>query len=279
MKAINLAGDAATNFGVAVSGDGRHMAVTDIGNRVTLYALPKGTSEKAMGRTGSGPGEFDLPGKLCFTNKTPNTLLVAEFNNKRVQELTLTGDHVRFVGVGLLTDAVYGIAANDDVIVVGKHSCTTNQRIIVFHSASGEIMRSFGDYGDEPGQVMWKCNGLRITPDGEHILVAHRNESDFGMVSMFTLAGEFVKCICMGAKQRISDVQLVPSSPDTVLVSDGLTNAVYVYSWESGERLLQFCKRGTFGNGTLLSATALAVTSDGLVYVLDGETRRVQLFE
>lgn len=50
-------------------------------------------------------------------------------NNKRVREVTLTGDHMWFIGVSVIGDDIWGVAANAELIVVGSTDCANINRI------------------------------------------------------------------------------------------------------------------------------------------------------
>ena len=105
---------------------------------------------------------------------------MAEQGNKRVQEVKLTGTHVRFIGVGVIDDMIWAITSSAELIVVGKHNCTSNNRIMLFDALTGAFVRAFGDYGDAPGQLMVRCSGIRFTPDSRHIIVAEGKGSFAG---------------------------------------------------------------------------------------------------
>jgi len=69
------------------------------------------------------------------------TLLVTEYGNERVQEVTFSGVHIRFIGVGVFAEKIYGIACNDVHIVVTKFGSISPNRVVVFNYATGELLR------------------------------------------------------------------------------------------------------------------------------------------
>ena len=195
-----------------------------------------------------------------------------------MQEVTLTGVHVRFIGVDVIKDNIWGIAANAELIVATKWGCFSNNRIMMFDAVTGAFVRAFGDYGDARGQLMKLCCGIRFTPDGCHIVIAEgRGGGTNGRLSVFTLAGEFVRCIGDYVGELIlgSDVEFAANGD--VIVCDSLRHNVSVYS--AGTRTIM-CQWGGLGqsDGKFQSPAALA-TCGGQLYVLDSETKRVQVFE
>ena len=82
--------DTRGNTGIAVSPDGAHMAISNSEKHtVSVFSLPIGTHERTIGSRGNGQLQFDGPGKLCFN--AAGNILVAEWGNRRVQEVTVAG--------------------------------------------------------------------------------------------------------------------------------------------------------------------------------------------
>lgn len=125
--------------------------------------------------------------------------------------MTLAGAHVRSIGVGVINGNVASVAASTDTILVGTLSATG--QILMFDGVSGGLIRSFGDKGSEEG-LLYGNEGIRFTPDG-HILVAERDNK---RVSMFTLSGEFVRCIGTGDLFGPVDIDFATSG--AILVTD-----------------------------------------------------------
>lgn len=165
------------------------MAVSDYqAKAIRLYSLPDGDCIRTIGGPGDGPGQFYGPRKLCFG---PNgNLLVAENDNRRIQEVTVMGDHVRFVGDGVIQGLTQGVAASaSHIACVGIGSNAAKVR--VFDFATGDFLHSFGENGSREGQLS-SCWGLRFTLDGTHILIA---DSGNNRLPLFTVSGDFVKTV------------------------------------------------------------------------------------
>jgi DNA-binding beta-propeller fold protein YncE len=186
---IHLAEDnSLRNSGLAVHELSSVMAVSNKGNHtVSLFGLSTGNKIGMFGTKGSGPGQFNEPWKLCFTPE--GTLLVAEYGNSRLQEVTAEGAHVRYFlpRSGVPAGRVVGVAANEDHVVVSQHG--ENHRILVF-DRSAVFMRSFGRRGSYPGNL-YGSEGIRLTPDGRSIIIA---EYDNSRISVFTMEGRFRTC-------------------------------------------------------------------------------------
>lgn len=64
---------------------------------ITVYGLPAGAEVRTFGCKGSGRGQFHCPRRICAS--PDGTLLVAEDENRRIQEITVEGEHRRFIGM------------------------------------------------------------------------------------------------------------------------------------------------------------------------------------
>jgi NHL repeat len=150
-----------------------------------LYSLETGQLVRVIGNATT----FGGPQKLCFTST--GNLLVAEWDRQRVQEVTITGDHVRYFGVeqrdpslGKFTHPVTGIAASSTMVVaVQPHSPT--RHIMVYQPSTGRFMMAFQDpdrnecVADNSGH-----SSVCITPDGVNIIVAGLQRSHLVMITL-----------------------------------------------------------------------------------------------
>lgn len=184
-----------------------------------------------------------------------------------VQEMTCAGVFVRMIGVSVLRFPT-GVAVSAGMIAV---SCDDGpEHVHTFDVTNGRHIRSFGVHGTSPGQL-GGANGLRFTPSGCHILVAERTNS---RLSLFTLTGDFVRCIGEGMLSCPVDVDF--ASNGDILVADEASRRVYVFSADGCTLLRSFGGEGT-EPGLFQCPTALAAHADEL-YVLDA-TGRVQVFQ
>lgn len=250
------------------------MAVSHGNDTLSVYSLPGGEHIRTFGSEGSGKGQFDYPCKLCFT--IAGNILVAEHYSKRMQEVTVTGEHVRFMGVGVIDAGIWSMATNDELIAFGKWGNASSKRIVMFDAVTGAFVRAFGDYDDAPSQLMVFCNGIRFTPDNRHIIVAESNGAGKGRLSVFTLGGEFVKCIGDGELKGAGDVDFADNGD--IIVCDGHSHRVCVYSADGSTLLRQWGGEDSDADGKFKWPDALAMYG-GQLYVLDKDSRRVQVFE
>ncbi len=105
---------------MAVSADEKWLGVGLKSECTTsVYSLPGGELVRAFGGRGIGPLQFHFVFRLCFA---PNgNILVVDYDNRRLQEVTLEGIFVRFIG-GLKKFGIgkpYCVAVHGDVIAVG----------------------------------------------------------------------------------------------------------------------------------------------------------------
>lgn len=177
------------------------------------------------------------------------------------------GEHVRTIGEGVITGNVVGIAARVDILVVGSQGGIQPQ-VSVFDAISGDLIRSFGEKGKAKGQLHLCC-GLRLTPDGNHILVTELHKR----MSLFTLMGDFLRCIGEGTLKLPVDVDF--ASNGDILVADH--HRICVFSPDGSTLLRAFGSEGDI-TGHFKCPTALAMHGDKL-YVIDWMSHRVQVFK
>ena len=166
----------------------------DCAPMVALYTAG-GTNDLiyAFGEQGNRRGELVECKQLCI--RSNGNLLVAEGHGCRVQEVTATGEHVRFIGGEGLAPVfgssrqVQAVAATDDLIIVGvsdtvryvrPYGCVPvgvagtqaapaqRDNVFVFNARSGEVMRSFQvklpHFVDEPlsTNILASCHGKLV---------------------------------------------------------------------------------------------------------------------
>jgi DNA-binding beta-propeller fold protein YncE len=263
--------------GIAIDASGSTLAIANAAScRVELYSLPDFRLKCTLGyNADEGPGPFDAanPQKMCFA---PNgNLLVAEYNFHRIQEVVPKGndDHVRYIGEGVFTRGVHGVACDGSVIVATQPDSLFDQ-VIVFDYKTGGELRRFGVYGGQMGQLRGS-QSISITPDGRHVVVA---ETDNNRVSVFTIEGEFVKC--MGNKDVLSapvDV-CVTDSGEIAVVSKGRKAVVVLGGMDCGELEVRrvFGEEGP-ASGQFVWPSAIAMFR-GKLFVGDSRSDRVQVF-
>lgn len=259
-------------FGLAVHPDETVFVVSEFGSSTLIvYSLADGKTVRTIGRKGSACGEMDGPFRICFA---PNQhLLVAEFGNKRVQQLTITGSHVRFIGDNFFVDgAPWGLAARGDVVAVSKWG-GIGHKIALFSFDSGRPLAQFGPSGAREGSLGSQCCGITFSPSGREVVVTENAES---RLSVFRLDGAFVQCVGVGELGEGQKDTVFTTSGEYV-VSDSDNHRVVVFSAD-GKSVLR--KWGSIGSKSreFNCPTALAVVKTKL-YVLDKNNHRVHVFE
>jgi DNA-binding beta-propeller fold protein YncE len=260
------------HYGLGVSSDGDVVVVSNVNTHTVSVHSYAVRSELKIGSyltPGSLSGQLDQPAQLCITPW--NTIIVAELRNQRLQEFTMMGQHVRFIGPSTLPAPVSGVAANSIIIVATLFR--ERGLVTVFDADSGAVLRSFGDAGVEVGSLS-RPFAVCITPDNDHVLVS---EAYNARVSMFTLFGQIVKCF--GGPSILNLPQgLCFLSKDTFAVTCKGSYSVVVLSLGDGSVVHKFGRLGHHDPGCFAHPIAVSV-SRGRLFVLDSATNRVQVFE
>jgi WD40 repeat protein len=258
------------NQGLAVTLDGQHFVVTSRACPViSVYSTSTGECVSSFKIPGEGAG---TAARVCATPR--GTILATEA--ERVQELTLAGEHVRFIGEGMLDNqAIFGICMHGDIVAVGKSGAGNDTgRVVLFTYSDGACIRKFGDFGFDEGQIR-HASGLSFSPDGTHILVAEYAYQ----VYMFTTDGVFVKTIGLGHLGH-GNYNDVLCSGSNIFVADSGQHRVCVFSLETGELIRTWDSRHLSLDSPdyFKYPTALAVYQNKL-FVLDAGGPKVRLFE
>ena len=268
------------NFGLALSPDGTQLAVSQSSNSVSVYST-RDWSHFTYGESGEGEGQFSGPRKLCFMPGSGH-VLVADQKRKCLHEFAPEAPHgrfVRFIGAGVITHEIWGVAASPDLIAVGKFVGTNDNRILLFDAVTGAFVRSFHGspipaHATDPQSQLGICLSVRFTPDYRHIVVAERDVNG-ARVSMFTLGGERLQQVGVGELQLITDVAFADNGD--IIVGD--------FQQQTGHRVCVFSPDGTSlvrhwlaKSDGVTHPVSLSVHS-GQLYVLDHYTASIAVFE
>ena len=262
--------DGSGNYGDAVTLDGKHVIVTSYFTHcISVYNMETGCCVCTFGSLGSGPGQFYYPNQICVT--PTGTLLVSEYGNKRIQEVTTFGNHIRFIGQDHTEgNCIWGMCLHSDILAIGLYGGVADDQILLYKYSNGDLIRKFGPRGCRLGELEL-VRGLCFTPDGTHILVADNSTR----LSLFSVDGTFVKVIGTGVLGRfVSDVLCSGSS---VFVADRSNHRVCVFMLLS-ETNAFIRTLDIPANGELLYPTALSTYQNQLL-VLDCTNSWVHVFE
>lgn len=198
-------------------------------------------------------------------------MLVAIIRGTGLQELTLAGAHVRTIGAGIIAGHVSSIDVRADILLMGARRA--GDLVLLFSLASGSLIRSFGRAGLAQG-LLSPIHSSRFTPDGRHVLLVEYSRE---RLSLFTVSGEFVRCIGLGVLVGPMDA-LFTSSGDLVVADSVNKRRLFVFSPDGSKLLRSFGGKSTGGDdGDVGSPDALAMHADQL-YVLDNATPRVLVY-
>lgn len=136
--------------GFTVSPDASMFALSDTSkHRIHVVEAKTGAVIQSFGQ-GCGKDKG-----LCFSPCSTN-LFIAEYESCRIQQVTITGKHVRFVGVQKPAGYV-SVDANTQVIV----ACTKDaHEIDVFDYSTGDHVTQINFIGPQA------ISGIKLTPDG-----------------------------------------------------------------------------------------------------------------
>lgn len=219
-----------------------------------MYSFPDATEIRVLGGPADTAVQFNSPYKICFT--PTGNLLVAEGSSRRIQEVSVDGAHIRFVGDLVIDDWVtIGLDCTTDLIVAGKDG---RPKVLVFNYATGALLRSFCTSDTVPVKLSGS-GGLRITPDGLHVIVACREAHT---VVMLTLDGVFVRSIASGLVSSPRDIAFTSSGH--MLIADAGNSCIRVLLPDGTACITSFSSEGMTPSGMALFGGKLYVIQDSL---------------
>jgi DNA-binding beta-propeller fold protein YncE len=249
--------------GVCVLGDGKHLVCTFWNGIEVFEASSTSPSGWVKVREFGYDGELASPSDVCGSGRVgvdgEETILVSDCGNRRVQELTLSGEYVRSIGVGVLQKPI-GLCVHGGsgllFVVEDEH-----HRVSVLRLKDGSLVRRFGSEGDGngDGQLTEPCY-VCLLGNGQHVAVTEWGND---RVSVFTLEGVFVRHVGVG---MLSDPVAICAASiggrECVIVGDQNTSAMVVFDVVTGEEVQRFdCQLNESGYLTT------AAYHDGRLYV------------
>jgi DNA-binding beta-propeller fold protein YncE len=133
-------GQLSNPVGVCANADVVVVAEASPAHRVAVFRRSDGALLRRFASHGSGDGQLKYPHGLCFTCGDRH-VAIADTDNCRVSVLSVDGEFIRHVGVGVL-EHPHGVACSafDELVVAD----TGNDRVVVF-GAGGELLKAMGD--------------------------------------------------------------------------------------------------------------------------------------
>jgi tripartite motif-containing protein 71 len=256
---------------LAVGSDGDVWVVDQGNSRVQKWRASgfAPTYAASYGSSGTGDGQFDLPGDVAIDPE--GDLWVLDTAHHRVQQLDSSGSFKsKFGSLGsangqLNRPSAIAIDAQGNVWVADAG----NHRIQKFNQA-GQYMTKLGSYGTAEGKLA-SPEGLAIDAKGSIWVSDTANDR----VQKFSPWGFVMKVLGSGGQlDEPLGIDVAPAGE--VFVADAKRDRVVVFG-EAGEYLRAFGSSGS-GDGQLRNPTGLEV--DGRrAWVLDDDNQRVQQFD
>jgi DNA-binding beta-propeller fold protein YncE len=256
-RVIAMPGVQSWSNGLAVSRDGATLLVSDSdgGSRaIHVFRVADGSCVSTLPRppcsfSTTSPYPFAGPRQLSIA--PDDFVFVADFGVNRVRVLTPTLEFHTYVGADAALMSPSGVCACADIIVVSERD---SHRISVFNRGDGALLRQFGCAGSGDGQLHWPL-GLCFVSNDRHVAVVDR---DNDRVSVFSVEGEFVRHVGVGALKRPYGVAC--SAFDELVVADRGNSRVAVFSG-SGE-LMQCMGCDLFSGVAIHGGTIFAQDRD-----------------
>ena len=227
-----------------------------------------GTYLSAFGVEGSGNGQF---GATTAVDVDSNEhVWVMDAGNNRVEEFTSGGEYLSQFAV---SEQAWGIAVDGQ----GNVWNTASPGRIEEHSQSGLLVRTFGDYGSESGQLK-SPGGLAVDTEGD-VWVADR---DNDRISVFASNGELLDEFSSAELESPQDLALDPHG-DIFILNDGISRVerwTIASKWPLGYAPSFDASFGGlgFGNGQFKQSSSVAVNpTNGNLAVVDAGNNRVQV--
>lgn len=261
-----------------VSRDGSLMVVGQYGapneGTVGVFSLP---GLELVRRLGLAARLFSTPWRLCLVPAN-NNVIVADFGNLRVREVTIEGADVGLYG----TAAVYSngaypcsvcVSFDSRCVGVGTYNAEMGRpKVTVFLHSTREVLLQCGVAAPAPvpaGLLGSHCDGVAFSPSGKHITVTEYYEK---RVSVFdTASGAFVSCVGVGVLgEGHKDVRYL--SRNELAVTNNMAGKVCVFAAGTGELLREWGSSARLG---LVTGLSLAVAR---LYVIDNNSTRIHVF-
>ena len=209
--------------GVAVDAARGLVVVSNVDDcKLYVYQLADGALVRSFGGKGYGKGQFNWGyGGLCLTPR--GTVLVAEGNNRRVQEVNVDdGSHVRFFGEAVVV-APNCVDCNDSVVAVAD---LDDGFVSLLSWPDGSFLRQFGNTGCYE-EALYRAYGVRLLSDGSGVVVA---DQDNYRLSIFSMAGAFVRSFSLEGPYDVVECD----GGASFIVTSWMTNAVSKVSVATG---------------------------------------------
>jgi hypothetical protein len=253
-------------------GDQQRMAVIDLLNtRAVIFDVESGERLATAGSEGEGPGAFEHPSGLAFSDT--GELYVSNSELGRITVLDRQGRYVRsFGGLGGGQGQFGGaeglcFTTDGDLVVADSR----NNRLQVFRQ-DGTFVRAIGSHGSENGQFD-NPRDVCCRPDGSIAVVDTSNhrvqvfDKEWGFVRSFGSKGD-------GPGQFLHPFRMAVGKGGEIIVTDFERKDVQVFSAE-GELLQIIGAKGDSDDMYQLSYHSIAADAEGRLIVALNDCRTV----
>jgi len=165
------------------------------------------------------------------------------------------------------------VSLKHGLIIISEHDAFGGFRLHMHSLLDGSLVHSIGSKGSGKGQFVWFHGGLCVSPDGDSVLVAERNDDRLQQVKIAD--GSWVRFVGVGV---LKHPYYVDCNSNVIAVSESRIHRISVFSWADGSVLAQFGSRG-WGPGELHFPRGLRLLCDSNeLVVADTGNNRLCLF-
>jgi len=255
--------------------DDYNFAVTDNMNHRVQIFNDQGSYLNSFGRRGHLAEQLSNPEAICSGKGAKSDyLLVADYNNDRVQIVTSDGKFERHIRC----ESPMGVCVDSkNNIYISEYS---NGRILVFDWDGDQIL-SIGSKGRLQGEVTHPCH-LWFDDLRDQLLVAHRDNS---RIQIFDARGNFVHAFgTQGSNdgEFNNPVGVCMDTRGNIIVADKDNNRIVFYSWDGVKeqylgKLGKMDNRAGAGEGEFNQPQGVTVDKVNRLFVADSGNHRVQI--
>ena len=258
--------------GIAVTNGGDVIVAERYSHCVSIISA--NGEKKSFGSQGSANGEFNSPKNVVVDAK--GNILVVDFGNHRIQQLSSTGKHLKTVGTSgggsLQFQNPRSIAMHPDMQKVYVVD-TGNHRIQVLNS-NFTYSSSFGSRGYNNGEFNEPYD-ISIDSAG-NVYIADMNNH---RIQVFTSEGKYFKQFGKKGKgygELNQPISVAVDCYNTVYVGEYWNSRISIFSTDG--KFIKSFGRGGNGRGQFNSPYGIALHRNGAVYVSDTANHRIQIF-
>jgi len=242
-------------------GPSGEVVVVDSGNRCVIVLDDSLNLLKVIGQ-GSGNSRLVNPDGVAITY---NVIAVSDWDSHQVKKYSLQGELLSIIGSYGNKNGQFnrprGLAFDDNKLLYVVD--WFNYRVQVFQK-DGTFAFSFGSRGINPGQFQYPIR-IAINPYNNVLI------TDCNCIHVFSHSGQFIQTINCYKPRAVS----ISHTGYLITGHEGSDNKINVWS-PTYQLIKRFGKMGS-KQGEFKSITGMAMDSSGMVYVVEGHNKRLQV--